>query len=151
MIGSELVFNYVKLMYYKCYKTNLNRCGSYMNSPDWIKINEAKINPINKKDNKYFQYTVTVTLNYEEIKENPQRITKVKPKHHGGFYCLNCFHSFTTENKLQAHKRVCENKDSSNIIMPSDHAKILQFNKYQKSDKALFIIYEDPGVYNKKN
>ena len=35
--------------------------------------------------------------------------------------------------------------------MASDHAKILQFNKYQKSDKAPFIIYEDPGVYNRKN
>ena len=37
------------------------------------------INPINKKDNKCFQYTVTVALNYEEIKKDPQRITKIKP------------------------------------------------------------------------
>ena len=37
------------------------------------------INPINKKDNKYFQNAVTVALNYEEIKKDPQRITKTKP------------------------------------------------------------------------
>ena len=55
------------------------------------------------------------------------------------FYCLNCFHSFATKNKLQLHKRVCENKDFCNIIMPS----ILEFNQYQKSDKAPFIIYAD--------
>ena len=27
-------------------------------------------------------------------------------KGHGDFYCLNCFHSFATENKLKSHKRV---------------------------------------------
>ena len=36
MRGSELVFNYVLLLYYKCQKINLN-CGGYIDSPDWIK------------------------------------------------------------------------------------------------------------------
>ena len=40
---------------------------------------KAIINPINKKDNKCFQYAITVALNYEEIKKDPQRITKIKP------------------------------------------------------------------------
>ena len=31
-----------------------------------------------KKDNKCFQYTVTVTLNHEEIKKYQQRTTKLK-------------------------------------------------------------------------
>ena len=65
-------------MSYKCHKINLNRGGSYINSPDWIK-KKAIINPINKKDNKCFQYAITVALNYEEIKKDPQRITKIKP------------------------------------------------------------------------
>ena len=29
MRGSEFVFDYVQLLYYKCYKTNLNCGGSY--------------------------------------------------------------------------------------------------------------------------
>ena len=37
------------------------------------------MNSINKKDNKCFQYAVTVLLNYEEIKEHLQKITKIKP------------------------------------------------------------------------
>ena len=37
MRGSEFVFDYVQLLYYKCHKINLNRGGSYMDSPDWIK------------------------------------------------------------------------------------------------------------------
>ena len=39
------------------------------------------------------------------------------------------------------HKRVCENKDFCYIIMLSKHTKILEFNQYQKPDKASFIIY----------
>ena len=39
----------------------------------------ATINPINKEVNICFQYTVPTLLNYEEIKKNPRRITKIKP------------------------------------------------------------------------
>ena len=35
--GSEFVFDYVHLLYYKCHKINLNRGGSYIDSPDWMK------------------------------------------------------------------------------------------------------------------
>ena len=55
MKGSEFVFDYTQLLYYKCYKTNPNRSGSYTDSPDWIKNKKATINLINKKDNKCFQ------------------------------------------------------------------------------------------------
>ena len=37
MKGSEYVFDYVQLLYYKHHKINPNRGGSYVNSPDWIK------------------------------------------------------------------------------------------------------------------
>ena len=66
-------------MYYKCQKINPNYGGSYIDSPDWIKKRKETINPINKKDKKCFQYAVTVELNYEEIKKDMQRITKIKP------------------------------------------------------------------------
>ena len=79
MKGSEFVFDYVQLLYYKCHKVNANHFGSYIDSPNWIKNKKAAINPINKKDNKCFQYTVTVTLNYEEVRKDLQRITKIKP------------------------------------------------------------------------
>ena len=32
-------------------------------------------------------------------------------KHHGDIYCLNCLYTFTTENKREYRKKVCENKD----------------------------------------
>ena len=50
MEGSEFVFDYVQLLYYKCHKINPNRGGSYIDSPDWIKNKKATVNSINKKE-----------------------------------------------------------------------------------------------------
>ena len=55
MKSSEFVFDYVYLLYYKCYKINPIRGGSYIESPNWIK----KVKKI--------QYAVTVVLNHEKI------------------------------------------------------------------------------------
>ena len=54
---------------------NSSHGGSYIDSPDWIKNKKATINPINKQD-KSFQYAVTVTLNYEEIKKRSAKNNK---------------------------------------------------------------------------
>ena len=79
MKGSEFVFHYDHLMYYKCHKINSNCVGSYIDSSDWIKNKKATINPANKKDNKCFKYARTVALNHEEIEKHDERITKIKP------------------------------------------------------------------------
>ena len=49
MKGSEFVFNWVHILYFTCHKINPNCCGSYTDSPDWIKNKKATVNPINKK------------------------------------------------------------------------------------------------------
>ena len=67
----------------------------------------------------------------------------ITSKNNGDFFCLNCLHSFRTKNKLELYKNVGENKDFCNVIMPSQDTKMLEFNQYQKSDKALFITYAD--------
>ena len=77
---------------------------------------------------------------YLAVKKLSALLRGITSKRLGDFYCLNCFHSFATKNKLQSHKRVFENKDFSNIVLPFDDTKILEFNKSQKSDKAPFII-----------
>ena len=62
---------------------------------------------------------------------------------HGGFYCLNCYRTYTTENKLASHKKSCENHDYYSIEMPNEDNKILKYNHGEKSMKAPFIIYVD--------
>ena len=37
MKGSEFVFDYVHLLYFKCHKINPIYCGSYIDFPDWMK------------------------------------------------------------------------------------------------------------------
>ena len=78
MRRSDFIFDSVQLMYYKCYQVNFKRGGSYIDSPDWIKKKKATINSKNTYD-KCFQYAVTVALNYEEIKWNPEVISNIKP------------------------------------------------------------------------
>ena len=69
MKGSDFVFDYVQLVYYKCDKINLNRGGYYIDFPNWTKNKKATTNPIKKKDNNCFQYAVKVALNYEKKKK----------------------------------------------------------------------------------
>ena len=49
-------------------------------------------------------------------------------KHKSNFYSLNCLHLFRTKNKIESHKKLCENKDFCNIVMPSEDNKILEFD-----------------------
>ena len=51
------------------------------------------MNPINEKDNKYFQYNVTVAFYHAEVKKNPQGITKTKPFRNSYNWEGECFPS----------------------------------------------------------
>ena len=77
MTGSEFVFDYAQLLYYKFHKISPYRGGLYTDSPEWMKSKKVTINSINKNDSKYFQQAVTVALNHEEIKKDLQRIAKI--------------------------------------------------------------------------
>ena len=78
MKDSEFFSGQLQLLYYKYHKINPVHDGSFICSPDLIKSEKAIINPINKKDNKCFQYVVTVVLNHDKIAKNPGRIIKIK-------------------------------------------------------------------------
>ena len=229
MRGSKFVYDSFDVLYYNLNKVSLSRGGSYIDSPKWLKNKKATINPKNK-DHKYFQYALTVALKYKQIKDHPERISKIKPfidqynwkeidfpshgkdwkkfasnsksialnilyvphntekirhaykskynltrenqvillmttdgekwhylsvkslsrlsreitgNNHEDFYCLNCFQSYTTENNLKKHKKVCENHDYCYVEMPEEHNKILKYNQGEKSMKVPFIIYAD--------
>ena len=232
MRGSEFVYDSVDVLYYNLNKVSLSRGGSYIDSPKWLKSKKATINSQNKKDDGCFQYAVTVALNHEQIKNNPERIPKIKPsideynwnkidfpshgkdwkkfesnnksialnilyvpyntekirhaykskynltrenqviylmitdgekwhylaikrlyalfrgitsKHDGDIYCLNCFQSYTTENKLKKHKKVekLKNHDYCYAEMPEEYNKTLKYNEGEKSIRLPFIIIAD--------
>ena len=78
MRGSEFVYDSVDVLYYNLNKVSLSRGGSYIDSPKWLKNKKAAINP-KTNDDKSFQYALTVALNYEQIKDHPGRISKIRP------------------------------------------------------------------------
>ena len=196
MKGSDIEFDGVNFLYYDFNKISKNRGGSYIDSPQWLKIKKSTINPVNN-DYKCFQYAVTLALNLDKTRKNPQRISKIKPfinqynwkdidfpatskywkkfelnneialnisyvplntrkihvaykskhnltrenqiillmipddekwhyltvknlsgllrgitsNHALDFYCLNCFCAYSTKNKFEALKKICENHD----------------------------------------
>ena len=76
--GSNFVFESVDLLSYHIHKTSLKRGKSYIKSPEWVINKRATINPKNK-DNKCFQYSITVALNHQKIESHPERISNVRP------------------------------------------------------------------------
>ena len=76
MKGSEFIFDSVDLLHYHLQKKSLKRVGSFVHSPKWLKNKKATTNPKNNGD-KCFQYGVTAALNYQNIKKNHQRISKI--------------------------------------------------------------------------
>ena len=228
MRGSEFEFDGVNFLYYDFNKTSINRGGSYIDSPKWLKDKKSTINPKNN-DDKCFQYAVTLALNLDKIKKDAQRLSKIKPfiekynwedidfpstskdwkkfecnnevalnilyvpyntkkiniayksknnlthkrqiilliisdglkwhylvvknlsgllrgitsNHKEDFYCLNCFHSYRTKNKLESHKKISENLDYCHVEVPTKDNNIIKYNHGEKSMKVLFIIYAD--------
>ena len=78
MKGSSYLFESIDLLHYIFHKISVNRGGSYIDSPKWLKTKGATINPKNI-DNECFKCVITVALNHERIGKNLQRITKIKP------------------------------------------------------------------------
>ena len=68
----------VFFLYYDFNKISINRGGSYIDSSKWLKDKKSTINPINN-DYKCFPFAVTLALNLDKIRKNPQRISKIKP------------------------------------------------------------------------
>ena len=58
-------------------------------------------------------------LHYLAVKSLPTLLSGITSNHHGDFYCLKCFHSYTTHNKLKKHEIVCNNHDYCRVDMPN--------------------------------
>ena len=228
MRGSDFAFDGVNFLYYDLKKISINKGGSYIDSPKWLKNMKSTINP-NNNDYKCFQHAVTLALNLDKINNHPERISEIKPfieqynwkdidfpstskdwkkfelnneialnilyvphntkkieiaykskhnltrekqvillmisngenwhyltvknlsgllrgitsNHEGDFYCLNYFHSYRTKNKLEAHKKICENRDNCHVEMLTKDNNTIKYNQGEKSIKLTFIVYAD--------
>ena len=78
MKGLDFEFDGVNFLYYDFNKISINRGGSYIDSPKWLKDKKSTTNPKNI-DHKCFQYAVNSALNLDKINNNPEKISKIKP------------------------------------------------------------------------
>ena len=74
--GSDFEFDGVNFLYYDFNKISINRGGSYIDSPKWLKDKKSTINPINN-DDKCFQDAVTLALNLDKIKKTHKEYLKL--------------------------------------------------------------------------
>ena len=80
MSGSYFALESLDLLYYDLHKTTLTRGESDIESPKCLINKGATINPKNEKDDKCFQYALTLTLNYNRTKKDLEKILKIKWK-----------------------------------------------------------------------
>ena len=80
---------------------------------------------------------------YLTVKNLPGLLRGITSSHKEDFYCLNCFCPYRTRNKLEVHKKICENHDYCNIEMPTKDNNIIKYNQEEKSIKSPFAVYAD--------
>ena len=80
---------------------------------------------------------------YLPVKSLSSLLSGITSNRNGDFYCLNCFHSYSTKNKLKKHERVSYDHDYCYVQMPYEDNKILKYNHGEKSLRAPFMIYAD--------
>ena len=65
---------------------------------------------------------------YLAVTNSSALFQRISSNHEGKFYCLNCFNSYTSKNKLKEHEEICNNLNSCRIEVPKWVEKILKDN-----------------------
>ena len=122
-------------------------------------LNKKEIRPVyiskynHKRKNQVILLMITddgERCNYLAVRSLSALLRGISSSNNGDFYCLNCFHSYRTLNKLKKHERVCNNHDYCHIDMPNEGVNILKYSPGDKLLKAPFIIYADLECLLKK-
>ena len=80
---------------------------------------------------------------YLVVKNLSGLLRGITSNHNTDFYCLNCFCAYSTKNKLEKHKKICENHHYCHVEMPTKDNNIIKYNHGEKSIKIPFTIYAD--------
>ena len=93
----------------------------------YVPYNTKKINIACRPKNNLTQEKQIILLmirdgqkwHYLVVKNLSRLLREITSNHKEDFYCLNCFHSYRTENKVEAHKKIYENHDYCHEEMPT--------------------------------
>ena len=84
---------------------------------------------------------------YLAVKSLSALLWRISSSNNGDFYCLNCFYSYSTLNKLKKHERACF---FCHADMREEVKNILKYRSGDKSLKVSFIVYADLECLLKK-
>ena len=77
LLNSRFVFEEVLFTNVDFHQLNLTRGSSYLLLPNWLARKKAIINPKNE-DQECFKWAVIMASRWEEVNNNPERISKLK-------------------------------------------------------------------------
>ena len=77
MKSSSYTFEKVELLEYHFHKITLKRGSLYIPSPDWLFNKKSMLSPHNTEDNMCFLFSIVLVLNYQNIPNNPQKISNL--------------------------------------------------------------------------
>ena len=123
------------------HKISLNRGGSYIDSPYWIKHKKITINQ-KSKDNKCFRDDMTAALNHKKIKKDSQRISNLKPffDQHNGKDIEFPSHSKNWKKFEQNNKTITLNifyvPYNTNIIRPTCISKFI----HERNNQVILLM-----------
>ena len=80
---------------------------------------------------------------YLAVKNLPRLLRVISSNHKGDHYCLGCFHSYSTADRLKKHERLCNNHKFCEIEMPTGKNKILKYSQGSKSLRVPVAYYCD--------
>ena len=80
---------------------------------------------------------------YLTVKSLSALLREITPNHKEDFYCLNCFHSYSTKEKVKKDEEICNDHDYCYGEIPDEDNKKLKYNHEEKSLKVSAIIYAD--------
>ena len=116
----------------------------------FVPHNKKEIRPpyISKYNHKHKKQVILLMItddgkrwHYLAVRSLSALLRGISSSNNGDFYCLNCFHSYRTLNKLKRHERVCNNHDYCHVDMPEEGKNVLKYHHGDKSVRVPFIIY----------
>ena len=86
----------------------------------------------------------TNNWHYLAVKSISGLLRRITSNHNGDFYCLNCFHPYTTGKKLRKHKTKCNDHDFCHLKLPDEDNRIL---KYIPGETSLLRMFTSKNKY----
>ena len=103
----------------------------------------------NSKTGKYHENLMMISndkgtiWHYTATKSIPALLRGITSKHNVDFYCLDCFRSYRTAEKLAEHEQLCNRNDLCLIKMHEEKNKFISSTPGKNTLKNPFTIYAD--------